>query len=1140
MRAYDVGTSRKHTVNSGPSAARPVPIPRWTRARRGLPRPVAIGVLTALVASAVGADVRVVEVEDGSPSSRAGLAEGDRLSAWGEGEPTEPLEDALDWSRLRRFDEAGRVGVVRIERDGDEPRDVATPDGLFGLVADVDPPSAIEEAARAAEMALRRARETDDEGERGSAFSEARERASELGALSDGGEIPLAWPWWFSMRLGRAFDDAGRLSEAAEVFEDAAALARRHGNRIAELDALVHRIGAIGLAGRHDELLESVAILLDSLSEEGEEALVRLRLLAWQSNSRRLQGDLIASGEAADEGLRLAEDLAPDSEILTTLLFCRTQVAELQGRLDEARELSARQVEILGRRAPKSENLVRALGTQGIIEWRAGNLDESERILRRALRMIEELAPTSSWRTGQMINLSLVEQRRGDYASSERLLRDALSLLEEHFPESRQRAWILGNLAFLTLRRGELDEAETRFREVLALFEAQAPESLEVAQTLNHLSEVARRQGRYDEARRLQLRSVELQQARTGESIDLAMALEGLGELENEVGDFTAARGFLLRALELREAQLPGSLALVNPLYRLAMASRGLGELDRALGELDRALRLQRERAPGGGIVIRLLHEIGRVRRDRGEHAAALASYEDAIDALESALPRLGGSEGTRSAFRAANQELYREWIELLIAGGEHAAAFEALERSRARQILDLLGERELRVSGLPDDLAREREELAAERDGVAERLEANDGDPLTLRRRLGDLAAEQRELVERIRAEAVRVGELEYPRPSTLEEARASLSPGTRALAWAVLDEETLLFVVGREHFELLRLPIGDGEVRARVRVLRQALREDPLGTRSVRTRALGHDLWQTLVGPASSALRDAERLLLVPDRSLHLLPWAALVDGEGRWWAEDRPFTTSVSMTLHAALGRLREREREGRDLVAFADPVLPASPEEASAEMALVLRSRNDLGPLPGSREEVTAIARLFDDPDVLLGSEATESAARHRATARFLHYAVHGVVDEDVPLQSGLVFSTPAGGQHDEERRDNGILQAWEILEDLVLDVDVVVLSACDTAVGREVDGEGLLGLTRAFQHAGAPTVIASLWPVADDGTAALMERVYEGLASGVGPAEALSRAQAALARGDAGRDLRAPFHWAGFVVVGRGD
>ena len=136
-----------------------------------------------------------------------------------------------------------------------------------------------------------------------------------------------------------------------------------------------------------------------------------------------------------------------------------------------------------------------------------------------------------------------------------------------------------------------------------------------------------------------------------------------------------------------------------------------------------------------------------------------------------------------------------------------------------------------------------------------------------------------------------------------------------------------------------------------------------------------------------------------------------------------------------------------------------------------------------PLPATRREVEALSRGFGkQATVYLGAEATEGRAKSIAKTRYLHFATHGLLDARSPLDSALALTVPAERRAGEE---NGLLQAWEIFEQLRIDADLVTLSACETALGDDVAGEGLIGLTRAFHYAGARTVLASLWAVADD-------------------------------------------------------
>ncbi len=212
----------------------------------------------------------------------------------------------------------------------------------------------------------------------------------------------------------------------------------------------------------------------------------------------------------------------------------------------------------------------------------------------------------------------------------------------------------------------------------------------------------------------------------------------------------------------------------------------------------------------------------------------------------------------------------------------------------------------------------------------------------------------------------------------------------------------------------------------------------------------------------------------------------------------------------------------------------PPSPAGePGAAQPEVRAAVARGLSLTPLPSARAEILEIAGLYPGARTFLGAEATEERAKSMGKdARYLHFACHGLLDERFPLNSALALSIP---ERPAEGQENGLLQAWEVIESVRLDADLVTLSACDTALGKEMGGEGLVGLTRAFQFAGARTVLASLWSISDDSTAGFMKRFYGYLRSGKPKDEALRAAQIDQIRDRSGSSH--PFHWAAFELFG---
>jgi CHAT domain-containing protein len=315
--------------------------------------------------------------------------------------------------------------------------------------------------------------------------------------------------------------------------------------------------------------------------------------------------------------------------------------------------------------------------------------------------------------------------------------------------------------------------------------------------------------------------------------------------------------------------------------------------------------------------------------------------------------------------------------------------------------------------------------------------------------------------------------------------------------------------------------------------------------------------ELSAMLLGPVGHLL-DGRRLLVVPDGALHYLPFAALpvraggaAAGAGlrdagglRPLVAGHEIVTLPSASAAAVLRRRRaSRPRAPAAVAVLADPVFAAAdprlkgpaPAVRTAKLAAARPFPPDGFPrLPFSREEAEAILALAPAGQGLgrLGFDANRGTALSGDLARYryVHFATHGILDTSYPELSGLVLSlTNRRG-----RPENGFLRAHEIA-DLRLAADLVVLSACRTALGREIRGEGLVGLTRAFLDAGADGVLVSLWPVEDQATAELMRRFYRAiLKEGQAPPLALKRAQTSMWRDG---DWQAPYYWAGFVLQG---
>ncbi len=557
-------------------------------------------------------------------------------------------------------------------------------------------------------------------------------------------------------------------------------------------------------------------------------------------------------------------------------------------------------------------------------------------------------------------------------------------------------------------------------------------------------------------------------------------------------------------------------------------------EPETALAHLEKALA-QAEALALPQLRYRAHARLGRLYRLQERTDQALYHLTQAIDEIErlrATLPQ----ETLRTAFLRDKLIPYEDLIQLYLAIGDEDGlrqAFAVAERARSRALLDLLaGSIDVRLQATEADEAQAtlRERLGALRadlDLIYNELLAADTDAekdstrgLRLARLQGQAHHHEQEISRlRLRLEAVGPGFLDVARPLSLEAVQATLPPEARLLAYYIAGNELLAFVVSphpevRTNSPLPELGEGPG-----VRVYRRlatpgelAPTLDRLGVQWNRfrlgddyvarhqailersARAILTELYDQLMRPLADDL-DGKQLIIVPYGALHGVPFHALYDGQS-YLIERYEISYATSATVMA-----RCQTRPRRPL-----------------EQALVV-GVPDVG-IPYVTQEAETVAALLPAAQLLRGQEATMPALRAAAPGQdLLHLACHGLFRSDNPLFSAL-------------RLGDGWLTVAEAAE-LEIDAGLVTLSACESGRSRVVEGDELLGLTRAFLGGGAASLVVSLWLVNDASTAQLMDEFYHCLQAGQSKAAALRTAQRALLA-----TKSHPYYWAPFVLVGQ--
>ena len=861
-------------------------------------------------------------------------------------------------------------------------------------------------------------------------------------------------------------------------------------------------------------------------------------------------------GEAAPllrESVDILEHLAPDTVDLAISLNNLAALLWPQGAVEEAAALYTRALGILERKKPESTDTATSVMGIGLTYFRRGQLKETELYYRRALEMVSRLSPGTAREARALNNLGALLSRRGSLLEGEELLVRALSIHERVAPGSETVAGTLQNIGVIHYDRGDRIRAEDYLKRALELKERL--KSRDLPTTLESLANLARDRGDLETATAFHRRALSIRERDAPRSFGVAASLINLGNIAMDRGDMNAASEHYERARALLEQVAPSGLEMATALERLAETAQRGGQSVEASKLAAAALAITERVAPNSAAHAFALRRVGRLARDRGELANAATAYSQALAAVEAQSLRLGGSNEVRTAFAGQRRAIYFEYLDILMRLDQPAAAFDVLERSRARGLLMMLAERDLVLDGdLSAELKQTIRELREEDDRLQASLAKLDpardaGEIDRLRSRRRELREKRTQAIEGVRAASPRLAALQYSKPLSLAQVQQILDPGTVLLSYQVGAETSRLFVVsrsaaaGQENLRVHTVAIGEAQLSKQITAFSRLIARAPASQRgpAPALTTAGRELYDLLIAPAAEAVGAADRVLILPDGPLHSLPFAALVrpgkNAGGRPWqylVEWKPLHTALSATVYAELRKDAPAASGPRTLIAFGDPQYPAAGSEGAggSDLRAVLRRGYELTPLPATRTEVQALAKGFGEHATIhLGANATEARAKSIGRTRYLHFATHGLLDARAPLDSALALTVPAERRAGEE---NGLLQAWEIFEQVRIDADLVTLSACETALGDDVAGEGLIGLTRAFHYAGARTVLGTLWQVADESTSNLMSSFYAHLRAGKTKDDALRRAQIeSIARPDSA----APFHWAAFTLSG---
>jgi CHAT domain-containing protein/Tfp pilus assembly protein PilF len=667
-------------------------------------------------------------------------------------------------------------------------------------------------------------------------------------------------------------------------------------------------------------------------------------------------------------------------------------------------------------------------------------------------------------------------------------------------------------------------------------------------------------------------RSLLLRQAaqdRKGE----ASTLVGIAKIHHRLGNAAEALDYLNRALEIYR-EVKDEYAEADALSETGWVYSSTGDLKKAVESFQQALLLRRQAGDREGEAT-TLYGLARVQARLGNLSHSRTLIESCIGIIES-LRSKGYGQHLRMSYFALVQDYFEFYIDLLMqldnmhpGKGLAASALLVSERARARSLLDLLIESRIDIrEGVSGDLLARERALQQRLNSAAERKSkaAIEGRPDEAAiEEVARLTGEYQELLASIRRESPRHAALAPQSLISVSDIQLNLLDDDSVIVeFSLGTEQSYVWAITRSQVTGRRLPARKNieEAAQRVRQSLAARNEVRAGetARQKRARFARADtdcrreatrLSRQILRPIAGEL-SGKRLVIVPDGALHYIPFPALPAPRSgdekriryRPLILDHEIVVLPSISALAFLRRdLKSREKALPSVAVIADPVFSLSDERVSPtgieRGAAAMQNRDQmekhLPRLFTSRWEAEQIISLLPAGrgQLAIDFDANRTAVLGDGLSRFdiVHFATHAIIDDLHPELSAVALSSV-----DEKGRPReGFLRAHEIFN-MKLRAELVVLNACQTGLGREVKGEGLVGLTRAFMCAGSPRVMVSLWSVNDQATAELTVRFYRKLlgTSRLSPAAALRAAQSEMFKHSRWHE---PYFWAGLVLQG---
>ena len=913
-------------------------------------------------------------------------------------------------------------------------------------------------------------------------------------------------------RRGDILRQEGDFEKAYLTFKDCLALADKIGSKKYEtavdfkLAVISWNLGQL----KEAELFYSQALALSiklGPKESEKECKEFLEILDFYNRARefRSRGEYDNSVEYFEKAIAIAKALnSPDHELkcLRQMSLCfweQNDFNEFHSLNEQALSL-AKQI-----RSQRDESI--CLNNIGLYYWKTDNYSKALRYYDQSLELAQKIKNVQA-ESETSNNIGIIYKEIGEYDKALNYLNRSLAIDKLYFGKDYVTI-DLNNIGNTYRKRGLVSNNKADFYIAMDYFN----------RCLSLIKDISNKRN----------------------SIHI---YNNLGTIYSDLQEYGSSIEYYLSGLKVAEAMgdKEGISLILN---NIGIVHYNLGNYEESIRYCQKAIDLAQE-LKAGRVLWEAFLDVGNSHKKRAEFSEALKNYKNSVDVIESARATLDLEE-LKASYMGTDKriEAYHELIDLLVRlhqaeprKGYGAESLYYLEKAKSRAFLDSLEVAQVSISrGIDPKLSAEEKQLNKEITGLYRKLLAP------------DLTAEQKDAIDEsirkceddyeklkreIRSTSPAYSHLKFPEIITLEEVQKKLvDDRTLFLTYSIGKDSSYGFAISRKGLKTFSISPRK-TLQPKVTEYIKAISD-----RESRDFHLGPELFRELIEPGLD--KDIKRLVFFPDDILYFLPFEALpTEPNGSPWLVER-FSVSYAPSLSSMWEIIKRGAHNGdkpqKDLLAFADPLYESSetgknlPASSDAFQNFYSSSAFRYFRLKYSGIEAQKIATLFrpEREEILLREKASERELKELNLEDFkiIHFAAHGLIDDQKPARSSIVLSLDGDPQED------GFVQTREIYN-LRMRADLVSLSACQTGLGQFIRGEGIEGLNRAFFYAGASSVLMSLWAVNDQATSLLMERFYSHLRSSNSITDSLQKAKLELIHSGA---LNHPFYWAGFVVTG---